>query len=397
MDEKKEKSIWDEVDALSNIETDEKDVILEEKTEKAESEKKPEHTIFRPKDYKTPEEQKTADNPKEPEEDFFMEQEKVQKEVHINEERYSTKKDNNTFELKIETDDKAEKKGFLTIVVFALCVIVFAGSVFGIGYFAVKNIREKKSSEDTFERLRNLKNMSEGEMDAFGGAGKFFGTDYEGEKSATKTEDTDEILDRYKELYEENSDLIGWLTIDDTVIDYPVMQTPDDEEYYLKRDFDKNYNDNGCLIMDTDSNVGVGTKEGGYFGGESAPSTNLIIHGHTMKSGAMFGNLKLYEKEDYAKEHNIIKFDSLYESREYEVIAVFYSQVYYTTDTCFKYYKFFEAENQAEFDDWYDNIKELSLFDTGVEAELGDEFITLSCCAYHVEDGRFVVVGKRIK
>ena len=61
------------------------------------------------------------------------------------------------------------------------------------------------------------------------------------------------------------------------------------------------------------------------------------------------------------------------------------------------YYQFFQADTQDEFDDWYDNIKAMSLYDTGVTAEYGDEFITLSCCAYQVEDGRFVVVGKRIK
>ena len=84
-----------------------------------------------------------------------------------------------------------------------------------------------------------------------------------------------EILDKYKALYEENPDIIGWLTIDGTVIDYPVMQTPDDEEYYLNRGFDKQYSDNGCLIMDTDSNVGVGTKEGDYLGG----SDRIILVG----------------------------------------------------------------------------------------------------------------------
>ena len=95
--------------------------------------------------------------------------------------------------------------------------------------------------------------------------------------------------------------------------------------------------------------------------------------------------------------HNIICFDSLYEEREYELPAVFYSQVYNKSDDVFKYYKFFQADTQEEFDDWYNNIKLMSLYDTGVEAEYGDEFITLSCCAYHVEDGRFVVVGRRIK
>lgn len=208
--------------------------------------------------------------------------------------------------------------------------------------------------------------------------------------------DAPEILSKYKDLYEMNPDMIGWLTIDGTVIDYPVMQTMEDESYYLSYDFYGNKNKNGSLILDTDSVAGTGTKTCDYAN-DTAPSTNLIIHGHTMKSGEMFGKLKLYADAEYGAEHNIICFDSLYEQREYELIAVFYSQVYYESDNVFKYYKFFRANTKEEFDDWYENIKAMSLYDTGVTAQFGDEFITLSCCSYHVEDGRFVVVGKRVK
>lgn len=204
------------------------------------------------------------------------------------------------------------------------------------------------------------------------------------------------MLPEYETLYEQNSDIIGWLRIEDTVIDYPVMQTMEDEDYYLSYDFNKKANDNGCLIMDTDSVVGVGTADNQYEGGVK-PSTNLIIHGHTMKSGMMFGGLRKYADENYGRNHSVISFDSLYEKREYELIAVFYSQVYLKKDNVFKYYRFFQADTQEEFDNWYENIKSMSLYDTGISAEFGDEFITLSCCSYHTEDGRFVVVGKRIK
>ncbi|MDE6924891.1 MAG: class B sortase [Acetatifactor sp.] len=81
----------------------------------------------------------------------------------------------------------------------------------------------------------------------------------------------------------------------------------------------------------------------------------------------------------------------------YEVIAVFESQVFYVTDQVFKYYNFFQADTVEEFNYFYDNIRELSLYDTGLMAEFGDKFLTLSTCAYHVEDGRFVVVAKEIK
>lgn len=206
-----------------------------------------------------------------------------------------------------------------------------------------------------------------------------------------------EKLYNMSQLYELNNDTIGWLTIEDTNIDYPVMQSMQDEEYYLDRDFNKDYNANGCLIMDTDSVVGSGTKDNDYADG-TLPSTNLIIHGHHMKNGEMFGNLDKYKDVKYFKDHRIIEFSSLYEKREYEVCAVFLSQVYLKTQTdVFKFYNFFRADTEEEFNDFYDNIKKLSLYDTGVSAKFGDEFITLSVCAYHVENGRLVVVGKRIK
>ena len=221
--------------------------------------------------------------------------------------------------------------------------------------------------------------------------------DEEDEKTHEVTLPQAEMLYSMSQLYELNDDTIGWLTIDDTNIDYPVMQSMEDEEYYLERGFDKEYNSNGCLIMDTDSVVGSGTKDNDYADG-TLPSTNLIIHGHHMKNGEMFGNLDKFKDVKYFKDHRIIEFSSLYENREYEICAVFLSQVYLKTQTdVFKFYNFFQADTEEEFNDFYDNIKKLSLYDTGVTAKYGDEFITLSVCAYHVENGRLVVVGKRIK
>ena len=178
--------------------------------------------------------------------------------------------------------------------------------------------------------------------------------------------------------------MAAWLQIPDTNIDYPVMWTPADENYYLYRDFDGSNNKNGSLILDTDSSLNPLT-------------TNLIIHGHNMKSGAMFGNLTDYEDKEYFENHKQIILHTEECQRNYEVIAVFRSQVYRKSDEVFKFYKFFQADTQEEFDDFYNNIKELSLYDTGVTASFGDHFLTLSTCVYHVENGRFVVVAKEIE
>ena len=192
------------------------------------------------------------------------------------------------------------------------------------------------------------------------------------------------IANPYADSFKANADMAAWLVVPGTNIDYPVMWTPRDENYYLKRDFNKKSNSNGCLILDTDSNLDPLT-------------TNLIIHGHNMKSGAMFGNLTKYEKEAYFKDHKQITLYTKDCQRNYEVIAAFRSQVYLKTDKVFKFYQFFQADTEAEFNDFYKNINKLSLYNTGVTAEFGDNFITLSTCVYHVTNGRFVVVAKEVE
>lgn len=191
------------------------------------------------------------------------------------------------------------------------------------------------------------------------------------------------IENPYKDYYLANSDMVGWLVLPGTVIDYPVMWTPRDENYYLKRDFNGKKSNDGCLILDTDSSLDPLT-------------TNLIIHGHYRKTGAMFTCLHQYEDKDFYEEHKQIILHTEEKEIIYEVVAAFRSQVYRKKDTVFKFYKFFQADNQAQFDDFYKNIKKLSIYDTGVTAEFGDNFITLSTCAYHVENGRFVVVAKEV-
>lgn len=189
------------------------------------------------------------------------------------------------------------------------------------------------------------------------------------------------VANPYQDSFLANEDMAAWLVVPDTPIDYPVMWTPRDENYYLRRGFDGKSNQNGCLILDTDSCL-------------SPLTTNLIIHGHNMNSGTMFGKLDNYKEESFFQDHREMQLHTEEGVRTYEVIAVFRSEVFKKTDQVFKYYKFFQADTQEEFDDFYENIKAMSLYDTGVTAEYGDHFLTLSTCSYHVERGRFVVVAR---
>lgn len=191
-----------------------------------------------------------------------------------------------------------------------------------------------------------------------------------------------DVLDEYKTLYEKNKKLIGWLKIDDTIIDYPVMQT-NNNDYYLEHNFNQEYDKNGSLFLDCDCNI-------------YPRSTNLIIYGHHMKSGQMFGQLQKYAKESYGAEHSIIQFDSIYEKATYQVMYVFRSQVYNEDDLVFKYYQFINANSEEEFNSYMKEMAALSLYDTGVTASYGDSLLTLSTCDNSQIDGRFVVVAKRI-
>lgn len=201
---------------------------------------------------------------------------------------------------------------------------------------------------------------------------------------APTAEPTEEpYVSPYADFFSTYPDVVAWLDIPDTSISYPVVWTPGDETYYLYRNYDGTKNQNGSLLLDTDSSL-------------SPLTTNLIIHGHNMKSGAMFGTLMNYKDQSYYEQHKEMLLLTPECERKYEVIAVFRSKVYLTTDNVFKYYKFFQANTEDEFNNFYNNIKKMSLYDTGVTAEFGDRFITLSTCTSYTDNGRFVVVAKEV-
>lgn len=193
------------------------------------------------------------------------------------------------------------------------------------------------------------------------------------------------ILKRYEKLYAENQDMVGWLTIDDTPIDYPVMRREGEREYYLHRDFYGDQASAGCLFLEQQCDL-------------EKPSDNLIIYGHHMKNGDMFGHLVDYEDHDFYRKHRYFTFDTIREHRQYQVLSVFRSEAYPEDDTeHFHYYDFIDAEDKDAFDTYVQEVTQRSQYVTGVTAEYGDELLTLSTCAYHTEEGRFVVVAKRIK
>lgn len=192
------------------------------------------------------------------------------------------------------------------------------------------------------------------------------------------------MLPNMKELYEQNPDTIGWVRIDGTKLDYPVMWTPDDPFKYDRLNFDQVYGYGGIPYLKAACDVDL-------------PTTNLIIYGHNMTNGTQFRTITYYAQKNYWEEHPVIFFSTLYEEREYEILAAFYDRIYYKAEKCFKYYNFIDPETEEEFNEGIEYFKEKALYDTGVDAQWGDQLITLVTCSYHVEDGRFVVVGRLVE
>lgn len=189
------------------------------------------------------------------------------------------------------------------------------------------------------------------------------------------------ILPEYAPLYLENPDLVGWIQIEGTVINYPVMQTPNDPDYYLKRDFDGDYSDWGCVYVEEFCDV-------------FTPSDNVTIYGHHMYDGSMFTALTYYNDRDFLEAHPHIIFNTLLERHTYEIIAVFTTTA--SLGEGFRYNAFVNAANEREFDEYIRQCKNLSLYRISSTAEYGDKLITLSTCEYTQVNGRFVVVAKRI-
>lgn len=186
---------------------------------------------------------------------------------------------------------------------------------------------------------------------------------------------------RYDVLYEQNHDLFGWIRIDETALNYPVMHTPDDPEHYLRRAFDGTYSVSGVPFLDGACYEGCG---------------NYIVYGHHMKNGSMFATLSDYADEAFWQEHPTVHFDTVAQPGEYEVLAAFYDRAHTVDETdVFRYYNYTDLTGEAVFDDYLRQVRAAALYDTGVTAEYGDQLLTLSTCSYHTANGRFVVVARQ--
>lgn len=190
------------------------------------------------------------------------------------------------------------------------------------------------------------------------------------------------MLTEYKLLYEINNDMVGWIQIEGTEINYPVVQSPYKKNFYLRRDFYKKSATCGTIYVREECDV-------------LAPSDNLTIYGHNMSNGTMFADLHLYEDKSFWEENRYVFFDTLYEYHTYEIFAVFISSANINAGA-FSYHTFDNADSEESFNTFVDTCRRMSLYDTGITPQYGEKLITLSTCDKSIEDGRLVVVARRV-
>ena len=193
--------------------------------------------------------------------------------------------------------------------------------------------------------------------------------------------ENDKIMERLYQLNKKNNEVIGWIRIDNSKINYPVLYSGDD--YYLRRDYDKNYKREGSIYVDKHNKL---------------DDVNLIIHGHNLDTGTMFTDLLKYKEETYYNRHKTIDFYTVSEGySKYEIISVFLSKVYEKDDDVFKYYNYYGDIDQKEYSSYINNIKKKSLYDIDVNASYPEKLITLSTCEFSTDNGRMVVVAKNVE
>ena len=250
-------------------------------------------------------------------------------------------------------DNKQTKKARKKVLKYILILIIIIG-LFTLAYYIYKNTYNK---DDILNDI---------EID-----------------TSNVTNNTTERMLRVQELKKTNNDIVGWLEIDNTKINFPVLQGSDNE-YYMTHTYNKEYSSDGSIFLDKDYDWNI-------------PSSNLLIYGHNNKNGNMFQDLLKYEDENYYKEHPNIRFTTVEDDSLYEIISVFKSRVYYKNEqNVFRYYFFINADNEEEYNYYVEESKKASLYDTGKTATYGEQLLSLSTCEYSQEDGRFVVVARKV-
>lgn len=274
-------------------------------------------------------------------------------------------------------DAQKKKKKMIRKIIYYALLGIFAAVFIGSAVYLISYFSNSHKTTDLYSGLADIKSAA---LNSENTSNSQDPTDSGGSQQGDASPGSG-ILPEYQALYEMNSDIVGWITIPGTDIDYPVMQTPDNTDYYLYRDFNKEYNRWGCIYVRESCDV-------------FTPSDNITIYGHHMKDGSMFADLDFFKEKSFWENHRTFTFDTIYEHHTYEIVAVFKTSA--NLGKGFSYHTFETASSEEEFNEFISTVKSLQFYETGVTAQYGDMLLCLSTCEYTLDNGRFVVVAKRI-
>lgn len=258
-----------------------------------------------------------------------------------------------------QEEEPARRRSPVITLLLTVCVCVFLGSVGYLGHYYWKSAQNRTA----YETLREV--YDHHTLVAPSGYPQGYDRDFAG-------------------LWEINPDVVGWLSIADTALDYPVVQTTDNTKYY-RTNFEGQYSEHAVPFVD----AAVDLKR---------PSDNVVIYGHNIRTdGQMFNILKGYKELAYYQEHPVVRFDSVYHQGEYKIISVFYANTLSQHGTVFPYHEFIDAQSTQEKQDYIDSVLVRSIINTGVDVKPSDELLTLSTCSYEFKDARYVVVARKVR
>ena len=272
------------------------------------------------------------------------------------------------------------KKILSTLIILAL-VAVFCVSAFMVGKYFVNSKQNGNINDELASMVEKPRTEPTQAPEAENAEATEGTSDKDEEKKPRPKLDRHEVLPEYQDVYMRNGDMVGWIKIEGTKVNYPVMQTKERPNYYLKRNFDGNPSDWGSIYIREECDV-------------NTPSDNVTIYGHNMIDNSMFGDLEYYSDKKFWEEHKEIFFDTLSEYHVYEIFAVFKTTA--NEGEGFSYHQMEDAANEQEFNDFVATCKTLSFYDTGITPQYGDKLICLSTCEYTMDNGRLVVAARRI-
>ena len=252
------------------------------------------------------------------------------------------------------------KKTVKKILYFIFVIIFIISMIYIINYFI--SIGKTKSNIEEIRKIMSSENNS-----------------IEDNENSSKNNYKIEQLNKLKE---QNEEIVAWLEIEGTEINYPVLQT-NNNEYYLTRNYKKEYDKNGSIFLD-------------YRYDFTKPSDNLLIYGHNNNNGLMFDNLLEYENKSYYEKHKIINLTTENEDAKYKIIAVLKSRAYENLQNEFLYYNYIDFTNDYEYYNYIDNCKNNSLYEISENIDTRTKILTLSTCEYSKKNGRLAVVAIKI-